>query len=93
MLITSTPSLRRSRATKTSMMFESRSTCCGAPSLQDRDPVETGQTQVEDDGVAGFGVAEEMPFLASGPEIDCSLSFFISPRSPLIRGFLPSQKP
>ena len=53
------------------MMFESRSTCCGAPSLQDRDPVETGQTQVEDDGVAGFGVAEEMPFLASGPEIDC----------------------
>src|SRR5262249_32286085 len=42
----------------------------GSPSLENRDPVETGQAQVEDDGVVGLGVAEEVSFLAIGRTID-----------------------
>ena len=40
------------------------------PALEHRQPVDDGQAEVEDDGVIGLGIAEEMALLAVGREVD-----------------------
>ena len=41
-----------------------------APLLENRDPVHLRQADVEDDGVIGLGVAEEVAFLAIVGAVD-----------------------
>ncbi len=41
-----------------------------APAFQHRDAVDLRQAQVQDDGVIGFGVAQEVGFLAVGGVVD-----------------------
>ena len=57
-----------------------------APGVQDRDAVHLRQAEIEDDGVVGLGLAEELPFLAVDGRVDRVARLFEGGHDLLIEG-------